>query len=436
MYCVNCGQQLEKGSHFCPSCGTQVPAEGGISYETMSEQAGQPLEENKVQTHTQNQSLSKVQTANESSKLEVSRVDNREKRKLGKLWLVPVLSGVLALGSFGTAYAYQNHKTQESLQAYKQGEALALKGDYKGAEAKFKHSLELRSDFESAKHDLQVVSLALVTEKDITLANSLEKKGKYDQALNTIQSSEGHLANYKGTLIVTLNKSLSKARMVTSVAQLRQEMKGKTSVDDLAPVLRKAENLNFPEAKQIADEIRNQIADFSYSQANAQLEKNSFTEADNLIASGLKYAPSNQKLKTLKSTVAQKKKAFENAEEAKMEQAMVAAAKEQANNQSNAVQLVNISTYWDQFGDLVVTGTVKCIATVPISSVQINYNVTDSNGNELDTGQVYTDQNVLYPGDENTFEDTDYNITSDQISDPSNVPTATVTGATWYLQNQ
>jgi hypothetical protein len=52
------------------------------------------------------------------------------------------------------------------------------------------------------------------------------------------------------------------------------------------------------------------------------------------------------------------------------------------------------------------------------------------------TGQVYTDQNVLYPGDESTFEDTNYTISSDQISDPSHVPTATLTGATWYLENQ
>jgi hypothetical protein len=252
--------------------------------------------------------------------------------------------------------------------------------------ASLKQSLELRSNFESAKHDLQVVSLALATEKEVKLANSLEKKGKYDQALNTIQSSEGHLANYKGTLITTMSISLSKARMVTSVAQLRQEIKGKTSVDDLAPVLQKAENLNFPEAKQIADEIRNQIADFSYGQANAQLENNNFTEANNLIASGLKYAPANQKLKTLESTVAQKKKAFENAKEAKMEQALVAAAKEQANNQSNAVKLVNLNTYKDDYGNLVVTGTVKSIATVPISSIQINYTLTDSSGNELEYG--------------------------------------------------
>jgi uncharacterized membrane protein YvbJ len=53
MYCTNCGQQLEKGSRFCPSCGTQVHEEGGAPHETMSEQAGQTLDDSQVQTHFQ-----------------------------------------------------------------------------------------------------------------------------------------------------------------------------------------------------------------------------------------------------------------------------------------------------------------------------------------------------------------------------------------------
>ncbi len=375
-----------------------------------------------------------VTTSIETTNLENSRTIKRSKQAMKKLGLIPLAAGLLAIGGVGVVFAYEQHQTHSALAAYHQGETYALKGDYQKAAVAFKQSLKQRTHFESAQQDLQVVTLAQATTQDVTLANALEKKGNYDQSLSTIQKAETHLANYKGPLITTLSQSLSKARMVTSVAQLRDDMKGKTSIADLAPVLQKAENLDYPEAKQIADEIRKQIANISYKQATDQLDKNNFSDATATITDGLKYAPSNDKLKSLKDTVAKKQKAFENAEQAKMEQAMVAAAQEKANNKTNAVKLVDISTSWDAYGDLSITGSLKSIATVPISSVLVSYTIKDSSGNEVNSGQVYIDQDVLYPNDTATFEDTDYGL-ADRMSDPTNTVTATVTGATWYLGN-
>lgn len=410
MYCSNCGEQVEKESRFCPSCGQKMKRP--------------EVNEQRSLQDTEKKGSNNVTSAEKSStNSRSSRVDTNSKGII----LFPIVALALVVCSIFPYYYYQEHKTKMAIDSFHKGEEYALHGDYEKALDAFNKSLSLRPQFENAEKNKSVVDKAIKVTNDLNSAKDLQKKEKFSSSLQKISNAEETLIGYKGDLITKLKKLISNNRVTTMVAQLRYDIKGKTTIEELAPILQRAEDLKVPEAKTIANEIRGQLVDVSYNEANKHLKDNEFSDALASINNGLKYAANDKKLTKLKTNVEKEKNAFESAEKRKMEQAMVAAAKERENNLNNAVELENVDVNIDEYGDATVSGTVKSIATVPISGVEVFYTLYDSNGDEYDTNSIYIDSYTLNPGDTSIFEYTHYGVdTSMKVK---------VTGYTWYLDN-
>jgi tetratricopeptide (TPR) repeat protein len=362
MPCPHCGSETVEGSRFCPSCGNRISRGGGPH------------------------------------------------KKHGWWWLLPVCILLLIGIGLGGYFYYQQALTKGAVDSFKTGEALALKGKYNEAISAFNNALEKRPHFPNATFDKKVVSIGLDIKSDLVTAKQQQKDKKYDQALTTIERASQKLRGYKGKIVDQIKKSISDAKISATVGKLRQEMEGKTSIDDLAPILSKAEDLNIPEGKEIANQIRKQIVEIAYSDANKLLNEKQFTKAMDRVNAGLKYDAANEKLLSLKTAIQNAKDAYEKEEEQRIHDAMEQSATELEHNKNDAVKLVDIKATLDDYGNVEVTGRVKSTATVPITTVSVTYTLYDESGNIYDTTEVIVMPDTLNPGDEGTFDYTHFNV--------------------------
>jgi tetratricopeptide (TPR) repeat protein len=342
-----------------------------------------------------------------------------------RMWLLPLAVLIAVAAALAGKYVYERAVTKAALRDVKKGEALALKGRYQDAEALFQSALKKRPNFPGAQLDLKIVRIGETIQKNLAAAKRLENAHKYDEALKRIDQTERHLQNYRGKLVDQLLESISNARITATVGQLREEMNGKTRMDELAPILRRAESLGVPEAKQIADEIRKQIIAIAYADANRALNEKQFSDALQKVEDGLQYAPQNGKLLALKTAIKKAKAAYEKQEQERMQAALAAAQSEYDHNSTDAVELIDVKPVLNKYGDLTIKGTVKSTATVPISTVSVRYELYDKDGHLYTRNEVYVTPDTLNPGDKGTF-----SYTHLMANGPKTVK---VTGFKWYL---
>ncbi|WP_257347550.1 zinc ribbon domain-containing protein [Pseudalkalibacillus decolorationis] len=380
MYCSNCGNQLHEEDNYCQSCGAK----------------------------------------------RTSTAENKPLHIRKWHWIVPLLTLIIVVSSLGVYALSEFVQTNSAQEAFQKGENLALEGDYQKAKKSFERALEQRANFKSATMNLKLIQAATATDEHLHKAEKLQKDHKYEKAMDEIQAAETILSGYTGKFITQLEKEIKESRVEANVAQLRFEMKGKSTIEELEPILVKAEKLNIPEAKQIANKIRVQIADYAYTAASDLLKEKQFSAALASVTKGLSYEPENKKLTNLMATIKSEQKAFEHAEQKRIEQALLAASKEKEHNLNSAIEVTSIKTTLDEFGDVVVSGKVKSNATVPVSSIMISYTLTKKNGTTFNENEVYVYPDVLYPDETGSFEYTHY-LVNEELNVKFNK-------ATWYLQ--
>jgi tetratricopeptide (TPR) repeat protein len=376
VFCSNCGSGISSGGKFCSSCGKDLSSQSSVS---------KPENEQRY----------------------------KERNSSYKLWLIPGVSFILVAGLLLGYFFYEQQITSSAKEAFITGEKYAKKGDYKKAEKEFQHSLIQRPHFPEARLNLRLVTLAQDIDKQFQTLSKELKNNEYEGALNRLTKIEERLKPYKGKIADQLRDELKQERTITLVAQLKFDMKGKDSITDLEPILTRAEALNVPEAKTIANEIKNQIVEVTYNKASGYLKEKHFSDALQTVESGLKFNGKSEKLLTLQTSIKQQQKDFERAEQQRIEQAMAAAAQEDEHNKTNAVNVLDVSVQLDEYGDAIITGSFENIATVPISSVELSYSLYTSDGTFYDSGFVYAMEYSLQPGEVGTFETYVYGVYED-----------------------
>lgn len=359
MFCSNCGNQFQIGDTYCESCGAKRLS---------------------------------------------STIVETPKRIERWLWLAPVLACLIVALSLG-GYFYSEHmKTKAAIQAFHDGEDAALDGDYQEAKKRFQAALDHRSEFPAAENNIKMIEEAIqITERLHISTNHIEEK-EFDKAAEQIQKAESTLRGYSGKLASDLDEAIVSSKNTLNISVLRQDMVGKSTLDELEPLLTKADSITTPEAEEISDEIRTRIAEIAYVQANDFLTDNQFSAALASVKKGLYHEPKSKKLLSLKTTIHNEKVAFEKAEQKRIEQAIVAAAEEKEHNLNDALKLMSIEAKLNHLGDIVVTGSVKSQATVPVSSVRISYTLLDGEGKVFDENEVFIYPDILYPDESGTFE--------------------------------
>jgi hypothetical protein len=366
LYCPNCGGEVYKDESFCPTCGEKLPDN---IYDRIPEE----------------------------------KTNN-------KLWFIPIGFFIFILISIGSYYLYLEKQENEAKQLFNAGEKLALKGDFEAALHNFEEALHYKDNFPAAQTLQEFMQTAARINNDLSQANEYAKKDDFQAALQLINNSEDSLRNYNGDVVNILVNDISSTRKNALLLQLEAQLKSDPALNELKNLLWDAEAIQSEQAAKIAENIREQIVSYSFSEASEELKNNQFSNAREIIQEGLKYAPNSEKLLSLKTTVEKEKTAFETELEQRIEQAMVAAEEERNHNKNNAVEIKDVKVTLNEQNKLVVAGKIKSVATVPINSISVEYTLLDEENNQILANEVYAYPDTLYPEEEGKFEYTHFEM--------------------------
>ncbi|WP_117169863.1 zinc ribbon domain-containing protein [Paraliobacillus sediminis] len=337
---------------------------------------------------------------------------------------IPILIALLSVIACTSYYFYLQSQTKQANASYEKAENYLLDEDYQEARIEIEAALEHNSNFPAAQE------LQAFTELALTIKNDIENKEaiSYQDALVEINEGKKELSSYNGEAVIQLTDKLETSRIEIQLKKVKEKLEGEPSIQTLQTTLWEAEGIQNPEAMEIATSIREQIIAYSSTTANQLLQEKQFSEARSIVANALQYAPDSEKLSSLKTTIEKEKTAFETAQEKRIEQALTAVEAERDLNNNDAVELTNAALDEDDQGNIVIFGELKSVATVPINSIAITYNIIDKVDNIIETNEIYVYPETLYPDEVGKFDHTHYDLT-----DKNNAYDVKIETIKWFI---
>ncbi|MFZ3579667.1 zinc ribbon domain-containing protein [Virgibacillus sp. DJP39] len=351
-------------------------------------------------------------------------------RRSKKVWLLPIAIIILLALSTGGFYLFLDHQTTDAKEFYFNGLKSAQKGNYEQARNEFKKAYEQKENFPQALNAIEFTGIAMKVQNKIDDAAKELAKQEYQEALNLINETESALKNYNGSVVKKLINEIVLTRNTILIEQVKNKLQTDPEISELKPILWEVESVNSSEAEKIATNIRNQIVDYTYSMASEQLKVHHFSDAEELVSEGLIYAPESKKLISLQTAINSERVAFETAQQRRIESAITTAEMERKQNKNEAVELVNVKLMNNDQGKLVVVGKVKSVATIPINTVLVEYDLLTKKGKKFKSNEVYVYPDTLYPDEIGEFEFTHFDI--DNKADELKVD---VTKIKWYTES-
>jgi hypothetical protein len=310
---------------------------------------------------------------------------------------------------------------------YNQAEEKVLNGEFAAAEQLFEEALDLKSNFAQADTSLLFTKSAQEVQSSLNDAASLLQENNYQEALSIINDAENDIENFYGPAVSDLISEIITQRNEVEMEQLVEMLQNDPTIDDLKLLLWEADAIDEENAEEIAQSIRSQIIDYTFSKASEQLNEKHFNDALLIVEDGLNYAPDSEKLLSLATTINNEQASFETVQQERLEQAMNTAQEEREMNESEAVDLLEIAVENDEQGNIVVKGEVNSGATVPINSVIIDYVILNENEAEIESNEVFVYPDRLYPEENGNFEFTHFDI-----NESSQNLQVEVNKITWY----
>ncbi len=274
--------------------------------------------------------------------------------------------------------------------------------------------------------DQKLLTDAIALQARLDDADKQRKGKKFDEAIKEIDSLQKELASRSGPVFQKLVAAVDTKKEEVVVEQVVAGLPAKKAVEELAPLFNVIRDYKGEAAQKAANQIKQKIADIAYDKASAELSDKQFANALVTLEEALKFDESNKKLTTLKTTVEQKKQSFEEAENRRIEEAIEKANQEDLANRTEAVELVSVDAFTDEYGYFIVEGTIKNRATRSISSVLLYFDILDESGEAVDQASVYVSPEFLASGDEGDFYAEFYNY-------EDNMSSVNVNRAEWQL---
>lgn len=389
MFCHKCGEQLLEGFRFCSNCGERV----SVSHEKQPTDV--PLEA----------SVSESQIAAEFD-LKDDPQPTRRYRSLKKLpILIPIVSFLLVGGGVSASYLNESNKNEVVLSLQQSAETAALNGEYAKAEKALERALHIRPGYAVLEQNLKAVDRASRYTADLTTISENIREQNFTEAEMVLIALKEAVESEVDPLFEEFRELITAKEVTVTVGKIKQELSELTTVDQLADQLKRMATLPSEEAKVVQEQIFTKMVQISVTHAEKQLEDKHFSDAIATVNQGLDYVIDNKALLSVKEKIEQERAAFEQAEQTRMEQAMEAAAQEDLQNQTAAVEVTSFDYKVDEYGDLYLNGEIKNVATTDISSITIYYTVYDSEDRHL-----YDSSTSVYPfyvdrGEQASFED-------------------------------
>ena len=319
-------------------------------------------------------------------------------------------------------YYYLQGQTDQALASYEEAEAYLLDEEYQQALTSLNNALEQKENIPAAEELRDYTKLGIIIEENIETENK-----DYQEALILINEGKKDLTNYSGEAVDQLREKLNHAQVNIQLEKVKAKLANEPSITALQTILWEAEGIQDPEAEEIATSIREQLIAYTATEANQHIQEKQFSLARSVVENGLRYAPNSEKLLSLKTTIEKEKTAFETAEEQRIEQAMSAVAEEQDRNENDAVELIDITLSTDDQNNIVVSGKLRSVATVPINTISVIYHILNEDGERIESNDTYVYPETLYPDEEGQFDYTHFDLDIKQVHQVE------IDTITWFL---
>ncbi len=383
-HCPHCGAAIHENEHFCVTCGKKLPID---------------LDERLKET-----------------------------KQFNKWWFMPI--GIAALTLFISLFYFLilQTKYEQAKHHYTLGADYIEEKKYEDALNEFEVSLSYHTSFKQARIAHDFLEIAEEIERGLEDIPALIKDKQYKEALEKIDTFENEFDHLQGQAVNDYLNKLATERDKIELAEIEEKLANSPSVDKLKILLWDAESISNDDGIRIAEEIREEIVDYTFAKASDHLNNNQFNDALLIVDDGLKYASDSTKLQGLKTTIAKEKSAFETAQQERIEQAVTIAEEEDQHNRNDAIKLDHVEVDYNEQGNIIVNGKVKSAATVPITSVFVEYELYTKGNEPFETNRVFVFPEILYPDEDGNFEFTHYDL---DIEDTDIL--VNVNKITWYV---
>jgi hypothetical protein len=436
VFCQKCGRQLHKHSLFCSHCGEKIldTWESGEMTTEVSEDSHLHTIEKEVaelpptvtESHSEIAAAAEVYLPQQDDDQSLNQA-HENGRFLKKLpILIPIVSILLAGGGVSASYIHETNKNEEVLALQQSAESAALNGEYSKAEKELQRALYMRPDYIVLQQDLEAVNRASQYTAQLTSISKKTKEQNFSDAETDLSSLREMVEKEVDPLFETFADLISTQEVTITVGKIKKELSELTTVQQLADKLNRLVTLSSEEAAAVKDQILTKIVQISSEQAEEQLQNKQFSAAISTVNQGLEYATDHKTLLSFKEKIELEQAAFEQAEQSRIEKAMEAAAREDLQNRTAAVEITSFDYEVDEYGDLYIHGKMTNIATKDISSITIDYTVYDPEGNPLDQRSTNVYPFYVDRGEQGTFEDVVFDLHQDVTVEIENI--------TWFVE--
>lgn len=377
-YCPKCGASVYSDEIFCVNCGDKLP-------------------------------------------------NNLSDRLFVKKWrlthfLLPIILVIITIGISATIYTIYSIKIKDATAAYYEAEEALLLSDYELADQYISNAIEIYPTFNQAKQLRQFTQFSVDTLNNLaTMESNQTKLQLILQAKNELTNYDGEAANDFRQLLLTKQKEIQ-------IEMVKKKLAEEPLIADLPLLLWEADSIQDPEAYELVRRIRDQLITHTTNQAYSYLEQNQFSLAQRIVENGLYYVPNDLKLSSLLNSITKEQDSFIAAQEARLEQAFYQYEVELEKNENDAVDDLVIEFHINDDAQLVVSGEVTSVATVPIHALFIHYTLFDQDQEELGSNEIYVYPETLYPGETGKFDHIHFD--KKIIEETTDVQ---VTSVTWLL---
>lgn len=307
-----------------------------------------------------------------------------------------------------------------------EAETEALSGNIDNAIKIIDKAINKRPNNSTLNTDRKILQHSKNTLAYLDSAEVCVKCEDYSKAESDVRKAEAEIEDISGNIFSKLNKIIYDKKVMITVLKIKKDMNSAKSIEELISLISQLDEFDTDESRDASVQVRKQIGSIAYDKANEYLKVKDFNSALNIVEEGLQYDMGNDKLSSFKDTIAKQKAAFEKKEKESTEQAMEAAAKEEDMNKASALELLQSSGSFNSYGDYIIRGSVRNIATKPVSMAKVFYNIYNSKDSLISSSSTYIYPNYINPGETGNFENTEYGV-----PDGSYVKIAKVT---WILQ--
>jgi len=377
-YCPKCGAKVYKEEIFCVNCGDRLPGDQ----------------------------------------------DNRipKNRWRVKYFTIPIILLIVIIGSSITIYTLFNIKVTDSEDLYIKAEEALLLTDYDSAKEHIEQAIDINPSFKQAE------VLHQFTEFTVDTLNHLDGLDNEYEKIQMILEAKNELSHYTGEAVEQFKDLLSTKQTTIQLNLLNEKLAQNPSTEELPALLWEADSIQDPEAYELVRLIREQLVTHATNEAYAYLEQKQFRLAANTVKTSLQYSPNDSRLASLLNSIEKEKEAFEVAQEARLEQAFSQYEVEQERNENDAIDDLAIHFEVDQNEQLVISGELTSVATIPIHAILVHYTLLDEEANEIASNDIFIYPETLYPGETGEFERTYVDPDIVELIDDINV-----TSVTWLL---